>query len=82
MESLKIVQLFCSGDVVAFKVQDLQVFKHADIEEFVKFIEGNVEFSKLFEYLDALDFFNFAASDVEYLQRLERSADVSETPYN
>ena len=54
------------------------MLQETDIEKIINLVVGNVKLLKLLEGLDALDFSQFAASDVQHSHVIERRANVSE----
>jgi len=68
--------------LIAFQVKDDKILKEADVEKVTDVIIRNVEFLKLFKCLDSLSLLKFATVNVEYLDVLKSSPQVTEGFYN
>jgi len=74
----QVLKLVCIAYIVAFHVQNLKVAGHTNIEHVVYAVVRKVELLKLLKSLNALDLFEFAASNLEDAHIFEGGAQVTE----
>lgn len=80
--ALQVVQLVVILHAVGLAVQHLQLVQKPHVKELCHVVEAQVEFFQLLESLDALQFLELAAGQMQDSYLLKRGAHVSERAYH